>query len=1257
MKPNNHTILFFLVFLLNACASYRLHLSKEAEAWKGNALPEQQPVYKFYLIGDAGGAEYGKALPALSLLDQKLKSEPQQDKVAVLFLGDNIYPNGMPDEDDLAAREERLFDEYKLKAQLDVVKDFEGRVHFLAGNHDWYGYGVDGVEEQEAFIDEYLDRDEAMEPNPGCGDPKEIELRKDLTLILLDSQWFLENWQNKPEINEGCDVKSRSAFALQFEEVLKGNRNKNVLIAMHHPIYTYGPHGGGFTLKDHLFPLTAANKALLIPLPVIGSIYPFFRSAIGTNQDIVHPKYKEFRDLVLNSARKNGNFMFASGHEHSLQYIERSGQSFIVSGAGSRKSPVRLGDGSDFAYAAPGFSELLIYEDGSVWVQFWVAQKEEKDGQLVFRKKIREPLPKSEDIYQDSLFLFKIDPEKAMVSVPVTDRDYTKKGLGKKLWGAHYREAYAQEITVPQLDLTAFKGGVEPVKRGGGYQTNSLRLETQEGRQYTMRSVKKDPTRTVPYPFNQTFILDIVQDNFSAAHPMAATVIPPLADAVGIYHTNPRLYYVPKQPALKYYNEGYGDALYLVEERPDEDVWQEADFFGNPDDILSTSDMLEEIRKDQDHSVDDRFVVRNRLFDNVLGDWDRHDDQWRWADFEDGKYHLYRPIPRDRDQAFSRYDGWILGVFRQFSPMLQPLRAYDYDIKPIRWSNFGARYFDPSFMSRADWEDWKEEALFLQEKLTDEVIDRAFEEHWPEKFIELDAGFIKARLKSRRDKLLDIARRLYLHNARHVEIVGTNDRELVEIQRKEGGLTEVKMFALSDKKGKKQELLYERTFLPEETKEIQIFTMEDDDLIRISGTARNGPLLRILGGEGEDTFYDESIVGGGKKTIIYDVLSEDRQLKKGKETRLKLTDNPFYNLYDRKDKHHEFNFGFAMPTLSFNPDDGVLLGALASFTNQGFKKEPYANSHALSFQYAAATSGLKFEYTGDFIDVFGAWDVQLDALLRSPLYTSNFYGLGNETINTEDENGVDFHRLRLREYSFFAALMRKQYSSFFTIGPEFEDIRVERTAGRFIDLIGDELDPEMYDGVKYLGLKTVVDFENVNSVAYPSRGIHFQMEGGWKMQLEDNSRNFPYLEASLAVYQQLDREGVLVLASRVGGKQIFNGKFEFFQSATLGGIGPGSNIRGFRRDRFAGQSSFYHNTDLRLQLLASPNRAVPFVFGIFGGFDYGRVWLEGDGSNLWHTSAGGGVFISPFNLATISLGVFKGDDADARVNFGGGFFF
>jgi hypothetical protein len=41
-----------------------------------------------------------------------------------------------------------------------------------------------------------------------------------------------------------------------------------------------------------------------------------------------------------------------------------------------------------------------------------------------------------------------------------------------------------------------------------------------------------------------------------------------VADEIGVLHTNPRLYYIPKQKTLGSFNTDFGNELYLVEERP-----------------------------------------------------------------------------------------------------------------------------------------------------------------------------------------------------------------------------------------------------------------------------------------------------------------------------------------------------------------------------------------------------------------------------------------------------------------------------------------------------------------------------------------------------------------------------------------------------------------------------------------------------------------------------------------------------------------
>jgi len=1249
--------LMILLFAFSSCANYKLNYGPEAEGWE-NQQPEQgkEIEHTMYLIGDAGYTQSGQTPPALRLLETKLQDAGRN--TSVVFLGDNIYPDGMAPKSKTAERE---IDEYRLRAQLDVLQGFRGKPFFVAGNHDWYEYGIDGLERQQEFIEKYLGRSDVWEPNPGCGDPEEIELSGNLVLILLDTQWWLANWEGEPKVNEGCVIKSREEFWIYLEDAIKGNRSKNIVLAMHHPVFSNGPHGGEFRVRDHLFPLTNLHENLWLPLPLIGSLYPFLRSTVGSKQDLAHPEYRDLKDILITSARKSGSFIFAAGHEHSLQYLEKEEQYFIVSGSGSKRSAAKTGNGALFAYGGHGFAQLDFYADGSAWVQYWVSEGNGSSGRVAFRKQIKGPLPglNKAEPYDFSFY----NSDAGYLEMEVGAYDYSRNAFGRFLWGNHYRDAYAATVNIPKLDLESFQGGVRPVKRGGGFQTNSLRLETDDGRQYTMRSVDKDPTRTVAYPLNQSrIVLDIIKDSFSGAHPLSATPLPLMQDSLNLYHTNPKLYYVPKQPRLENFNKDYGDALYLVEERPDDDVWEEQASFGYPDEILSTEDVIEEVHEHHDHVIDQNWVLRARLFDVVIGDWDRHDDQWRWAEFDTLGNTLYRPIPRDRDQAFGKYDGFIFSFVRQASPLVRALR----DFKPfqprIKWSNFGARSFDPTFLSAMSWEDWEREIKYIQQHLTDNVIERAVREAWPPELYRLDGPTVIETVKARRDNLLRMGRDLYEHRAREVDVVGTNERDLFLVERMDNGLTKIRVFD-TNKEGEQEMLFYERTFDRKDTKEISLYGLDDEDIFQVKGKVRNGIKIRLIGGLQDDTFTDESRVSGlSKKTIVYDAKSEKRNLTSNPETRVRISGDPQYNIYNRRSKDYNFDFWTFLPSLAFNPDDGFLLGGSVQFTHYGYKKHPYAGKHFLSAKYAFATGGAEFIYNSEWIDAVGDFEIGIDGIYRSPLYSVNFYGIGNETLNREDTLGVDYHRVRQREILFSPALKKRVNSATsFSFGPTFESIEVERTEGRFIDDYAkgedDPFDEAFFEGQQFLGLRFTFDFSNLDDANYPALGVNLFVDAGWRVRADNFDRNFPYLEGFISAFQPLDSRRRLVLGTRIGGRHLFNDEFEFYQAATLGGTGQRANFRGFRRDRFTGKSAFYQNVDLRWEMLRSGNISLPFTMGLLAGFDHGRVWTPEEDSRKWHIAYGGGVFISPLDLLTAQLSAFRGDEEAWRFVFTGKFLF
>ncbi|NNE28940.1 MAG: BamA/TamA family outer membrane protein, partial [Saprospiraceae bacterium] len=251
-----------------------------------------------------------------------------------------------------------------------------------------------------------------------------------------------------------------------------------------------------------------------------------------------------------------------------------------------------------------------------------------------------------------------------------------------------------------------------------------------------------------------------------------------------------------------------------------------------------------------------------------------------------------------------------------------------------------------------------------------------------------------------------------------------------------------------------------------------------------------------------------------------------------------------------------------------------------------------------------------------------------------------------------DENS--FYRLR-KSFANFNPKLGFSFgdrNGLISFGPLVEYTKVENTPERFISSKDLVLPDNAFEGQVFGGLQAEFEFENVENQTHPKGGL--RVHGLWnlKRQFADelNSQN---LRGEFTVYFSLDRKKHVTIASRVGA-ELLTGDYQLFQAATLGGT---TNMRGLRADRFSGKSLFFHNTDLRIRIVSVENPIVPFTLGIHGGFDYGRVQLDQAGEdNTFHTSAGGGLWISPLDFLLISGDYFVSDD-DKLVGVRLGFFF
>ncbi len=1232
-------VLLTSLVLFVSCASNRLHYSNLVKDWEAVAdsqFPTEQPQYVMYSIGDAGYLPDGTTSPALVQLKKMLDKE--NNPSGVVFLGDNIYPSGMPPKSKIDARKQA---QINIDEQIKIVTSYEGGIFFVPGNHDWRQEdGQKGIQRQEKYIEKELKK-KVFFPDDGCPGPVDFRLSEDVVMIIIDSEWYTQDWDKYVDFNEKCLYKTRYDFMYELTDLIKKYcKDKRLVIALHHPIFTEGAHGGKFAIKDHIFPLSNLQKPICIPLPVIGSLYPLLRKNAAIREDIKGDKYKELRTEILKHTDVFDDVIFIAGHEHNLQYIYREDHHHIVSGSGSKTTPVGMGEGSEFALSEKGFAKLSFMDGGETWVEYFSCEK--GSAKRVYSRKLTDKLteykPENEEFEP---------PRKPYVELPIMEDNMDKGGLFRFFMGKQYSNLYNMPVRARTTNLAIKEGGLRGVKRGGGFQTNSVRLEDSRERDWVMRAMRKDPTRLLPDEFVGTAAIDAVNYFLTTAHPLSAFTIPPMAESIDIFHTKPELVYIPKQAALGEFNEDHGNQLYLFEDRPAGNR-SDRDNFGNSEKIISTDDLIEKMKENGKHRPDQPNVVRNRLFDMIIGDWDRHDDQWRWARFDGpDKTRTYKPVPRDRDQAYSIFQGFLIGLGRIVSPGIGKFQTFDHEIKKVDYFNFNARYFDRSFMNELTWDDWLTEVKFIQANLSDEIIHNGVSLMQSD-FYDLHGAEIESKIKSRRNKLQEIAKSYYKTLAKAVNIHGTFGRDLIEVIKRSDEVL-VKLSEVN-KDGEIKHQYYQRIFKDSETKEIRIYGLDGDDKFVVSG---NGSQIevRMVGGTDDDEFINS---GKSGRNHVYDYPNNTDITDRG-GLKLHLSNDYQDNAYDRKD--FKYNHSFFLPLIGANPDNGFMLGGLFLGTRHGFKKDPYKALHTLTGMYSFETEGFKINYTGHFIDAIGKFNIKLEGRYQDDLFSNNYFGQGNESINHEEEFDFekDYNRVRhsILEGKFLLEKDVGDQATFF-FGPKAQNREVSYTEDRFLSTLL-EPDDVLFNRITYLGGEVGFKYKNVDNAGNPHQGIDLNVTADYLSDLDNFDLSYSGLKAHLSLYVPLDNKENFIWAHKVGTGFTFGDKSLLYHQQYIGGS---NGLRGYRNERFTGTSSLYYNTDLRIRLFEFNSYFAPSTVGLYGGFDVGRVWIDSDDdSDTWHTDFGGGLWISPFELAVIKVGYFTSGEEAGRLLIGMGFDF
>jgi hypothetical protein len=817
------------------------------------SVPEPSQVDAIvFLLGDAGAAEMDKAplLAALKADVERWSAALRRDSaVTIAFVGDNVYPQGVHDRDD------PMFpvDSSRLRGQVDLVGGPEARKRstlglFVAGNHDWGNTtgaaGFQRLRNQEVQLLEARQAGFKVALLPTSEDPGPVfrDLRRNVRIAFFDTHWFLQ--ERSAEL--------RTQFFARLRQTLDGARDREVILVAHHPYYSAGPHG-----------------AIIPGYHTLGVAY-VLKQAGALVQDLNSPPYDELLAGLRQTfdASKKPPLIYAGGHDHSLQVLTGAGEFdprfVLVSGAGSKNSSIQMGAGLVWGASQPGYMTLVFRKDDGVDLFVTGGDKQYQtcsgdteavrrcmnDGvnafHIIYSASLLGPSKQPRElatIIQDTInpgtpwWLEEEETAVDTVAAPpaavpsnvdlmnadsfttTAGRSYPAGRLKRFFAGDLNRRLWDIPVRLPVLDMASVGGGLHPLRVSGGKQTVGLRLLGRNGMEYEFRPVVKNPAGVLPRWMREGAVADALDDQMAAQFPFGAVVVDRLLDAVGVIAPRPIPIVMPNDPRLGQYRALFAGRVGLFNVHADEREGNQPGYGGYTR-IVDSDEMYEDVLNNPESTFDDRYFLRARLIDLLVGDWDRHSGQWRWA--RDG--NQWRAIPEDRDWAFARMDGFVGGLARLFVPQYV---GFSDQYPAVKRLVEQATNIDHHVLNLLGQEDFLAIAREVQSALSDSVIEAAVGA-LPPPYLGLERERLVTTLKARRDRLVEYTAEYYRHLVKELRVFGfANSADIVEFDQVSDSGARVRVRTGS----RTGPVSFERFVNARETRRVELYIEEGKDQV------------------------------------------------------------------------------------------------------------------------------------------------------------------------------------------------------------------------------------------------------------------------------------------------------------------------------------------------------------------------------------------------------------------------------------------
>ena len=410
----------------------------------------------------------------------------------------------------------------------------------------------------------------------------------------------------------------------------------------------------------------------------------------------------------------------------------------------------------------------------------------------------------------------------------------------------------------------------------------------------------------------------------------------------------------------------------------------------------------------------------------------------------------------------------------------------------------------------------------LRNRITDEVINDAVS-RMPKPYFDLSADKLVRLMKSRRDKLPDIAERIYRYMNAEIDVQATDESERIDLRYLDKGLIEV---SIAVKNG--DEPYFKRQVSAADTKSLRLYLRGGQNTLVCHTPAGGGTKIEVIGSRSSD------VLQGCERANLRFTEAEEIERRK---TALRIAPNPIeqaklptVNIPPEADRPRDWRSSTVpVYTVRANSDDGLVLGGGAVFSRFQFGKNPFGQRHTLS----GGVSVTRGEFEATYAGVFQHWNPRLQSSLTATIDSidlADFFGFGNETSDSGDSDFFETEQTRA------------------TITPALDYVlspKVNLIAGLEVnfnstddddDSLLNELAPLGVGDFNWVNLFAGVDYDTRDKSVLNSPGFHLRLQADFSPSFLDVEGSFNSVEGEVEGFIGLGSRSLLAL--RLGGRNV-----------------------------------------------------------------------------------------------------------------------